>query len=178
MMLNSGTNVDSQTQAPNLSRTYVWLGGGSVSGLGTSSCGITPWTERYQYIGDPRDCPYADSKFGSAAMGTTDSFVTIAANSFNLYFKDLSANPQDGYYGYTTTTSGYEGNSDIRDMPKYYMLYRNGLLTQQGIFCNLNGYTAWHADMGGEFGDYYDPFCGSLRYRGISPANPRTIRSN
>jgi Tfp pilus assembly protein PilE len=161
-----GTNLStgnyftsSNTVLPDMSRTYVWMGGGPVSALGTASCGITPWTERYQYIGDPRDCPYADVKYGSVAIGTSDAYVTIPANSYNWYFKAIT----DGY-SFGNTANGYDSYSDRRDMPKYYYLYRNAMLNQTALFCNLNGYTCWHADMGGEMGGTYDPFANSVSF--------------
>jgi len=161
--LTTGPTSSNVNEQENLSRTFVWVGGPSGCTPGTSGCGVTPWTERYEFNGDPRDCPYADVKFGSSALGTSDAYVTIDSDSYNWYFKALNT---DGFSGFPKTTGGYNGGNpgDWRDMPRYYYLYRTALLNNQALFINLNGYTAWHADQGGEFGSVYDPWSNSLPF--------------
>ena len=66
----------SVTITPDLSRTYVWCGDTT----------IPPYTEQYQFTGDPRDCPYLDVKTGGISM--TNAAVTIAPNGYNWWFKE------------------------------------------------------------------------------------------
>lgn len=180
----SGSAAASELMA-DLSRTYLWLGEGSNSSVTWGGSGITPFTERYQYNGDPRHEPYLDCKFGSVAMGTTETTaggVTIDANCYNWYFRQIGSDngEADGYSGFLKTTAGYNGNptaaapnGDMRDMPRYYYTYRNALLQSSGVFTNLNGWTCWHADEGGEFGGTYDPFANSISIT-AQPFNPPT----
>ncbi len=156
------TTGSTANQGLNLSRTYVWIGGGAASQIGTAASGITPWTERYQFNGDPRDCPYADVKFGSSVLGTSDSNVTIDSDGYNWHWKDLHTSPTDGFSGFSQTDNGYDTYNDCRDMPRYYYLYRTAMLNQGAIFVNLNGWTAWHADEGGEFGSTYQPWSAGI----------------
>ena len=173
-----GTDLTTGTLAndpENRSRTYIWMGSGSSTIVGTASCGITPWSERFQFNGDPRDCPYQDVKFGGT--GVSGDSTTIDANGYNWYFKDLSGNP-DGYSGFTSTTSGYDGSGsgnfgDDRDLPKYYYLFRRAMLKSHAIFTNVNGWTSWHADQGGEFGSTYAPFSQGLPFID-TPWNPKS----
>jgi hypothetical protein len=151
--------------AEDISKTYCWV---SIA---------PPFTERYQFNGDPRDCPYYDVKCGYyPASGDT---VTIDADGYNWYFKNLGNNGSGGstdtYNGFDMATTCYQGGtppSDIRDMPRYYYLYRTALLNTGSIYDNLNGWSFWHAAQGGEFGDTYAPWPNSLPLMDL-PWNPR-----
>src|SRR5208282_1116884 len=105
----------------NQSNTYIWVGS------------TPPVTEKYQYMGDPRFEPYADSK---------------SKNSYNWEFVDLSTDtnsPRFGYLGYENTqpggsygggcgwggTTGGTWNNPCQnpgtvsyDAPRFYQLYR------------------------------------------------------
>ena len=160
--LTTGTSAGSVDQKLNLSRTYFWVGTGSGT-VGTSTSGIVPWTERFQFNGDPRDCPYLDVKFGTTVVDPTDSAVTIDADGYNWYFRDFDGN--NGYSGFTQTAAGYDTTDhDLRDIPRYYYTYRHGLLNNTTIYGNLNGYSFWHASEGGEIGSTYNPWVNSLQF--------------
>jgi len=171
----SGSAAASELMA-DISRTYLWIGTGNNSGVTWGGSGVTPFTERYQYNGDPRHCPYLDCKFGSVALATQDSGTTIDSDSYNWYWEAIgndnpSGNQGDGYGGFLKSTAGFNGQptgtgtyGDMRDLPRYYYTYRRGLLQTTGVFTNLNGWTCWHASEGGEIGGTYDPFASSLKY--------------
>jgi len=177
------------TLMSDLSRTYIWKGTGSNAGVPWGGSGVTPFTERFQFNGDPRHEPYLDCKFGSVALGTQDAGTTIDDDSYNWYFQNVGSDSQvpiaDGYSGFQQSTNGYHGfptgtgagfYGDMRDMPRYYYLYRRGILQTTGIFTNINGWTCWHASEGGELGGTYQPFQNSLSYL-TTPWDPANATS-
>jgi len=123
----------------NISRTYVWVGNAYAP----------PYTEQFQYLGDPRDCPYLDCKIGTvAALGSYAGMAaTLQANSYNWWFKDGAAGggqigmDQDGYTGFSAAGNvvGWEGAaagstpagghmaSEV-DLPRYYETIRGGIM--------------------------------------------------
>jgi hypothetical protein len=105
----------------NLSTTYAWVG-------------VTaPVTEQYQFLGDPRHCPYQDVK---------------AANGYNWYFTQVPA----AYSGFSQTAAGWGTyNCDI-DVPRFYQIYRSGLLKTSAIWTAMNGCSYFYYGLGGEFG--------------------------
>ena len=120
-------------QPTNLSRTYVWVSY------------AVPFTERYQFMGDPRHMPYADVK---------------ARHGYNWYF---------GPRGDALTAAGYEdfdkvpspanpllpGLWDGRlnvDVPRYMEVWRRGLMASRSFFVNPAGRAFSWLSLGGEFG--------------------------
>jgi len=145
------------TVIPNLSRTYVWTG----------DAFMPPYTEQYQFLGDPRDCPYYDVKVGGVSI--TGAAVTIGPNAYNWWFKgNGTANmTTDGYAGFgqagTSIWSG-DGGGDLNiDLPRYYQLIRQGLLSTTSIWTGTNGWSWFYFGIGGEYGSDQGP-----RSNGIS----------
>lgn len=108
----------------NLSRTYVWVGQ------------TPPVTEQYQFVGDPRHMPYTDVK---------------ANDGYNWFF---AAIPSGDYQGYTKTSAGWNGNGGavLYDVPRYFQMYRRGLLASGGIWTTMTGFSFYYTGMGGEMG--------------------------
>ena len=145
----------------NLSRTYAWVG-------------VTPppYTERYQYTGDPRDCPYLDDKVGGPQVS---GLVTIGPCSYNWWFRDITngATGVDGYLGFLNTSEGWgTTNTTVgpllmnQDVPRYFQTLRNGLLNTTAIWSNVNGWSDYYMGFGGEIGYDQAPFSGSVTYNG------------
>jgi hypothetical protein len=140
----------------NLSRTYAWLG-------------VTPppYTERYQYMGDPRDCPYLDVKVGGPQVS---GLVTIGPCSYNWWFKDVTNGTTgvDGYLGFMNTQMGWGNTSDPvllnQDVPRYFQTLRNGLLNTTSIWSSVNGWTGYYMGFGGEIGYNQNPFPQGVSY--------------
>jgi prepilin-type N-terminal cleavage/methylation domain-containing protein len=60
--LTSGTIYPAAVDPENISRTYTWWGTNTyIFGSGATPAAL-PLSERYQVLGDPRHCPYADLK--------------------------------------------------------------------------------------------------------------------
>ncbi len=134
---------------PNLSRTYVWCG----------DAFMPPYTEQYQFMGDARDCPYYDVKFGGVSI--TGAAVTIGPNAYNWWFKDGDANDQmakDGYAGFGAANGAapWAGRVQV-DMPRYYQLVRQALLSTTSVWANTNGWGWYYYGLGGEIGSDQSP---------------------
>lgn len=89
-------------QPSNLSRTYLWRGTNQWlwgNAAGTIPPNVPP-TERFQFIGDPRHCPYADAKMqhdgtlyglGPGLPAGTGQSSYPMAMGYNRYFDDFHA---------------------------------------------------------------------------------------
>ena len=120
---------------PNLSRTYVWVG-------------VTPpVTEQYQFIGDPRHMPYIDVK---------------NKNGYNWYFKYFDST---AYKGYPKVADGWGDDTLDIDVPRYFQMYRQGLLNTQAIWTAMSGFSFYYYGLGGEFGNDQEPFPSGIPFR-------------
>ena len=144
-----GAGVTSNSVPPNLSRTYVWVG----------NLTPPPYTERYQYLGDPRDCPYLDVKVGGIQV--PGASLTIDANGYNWYFKQLdTVTDSNGYkgFGQAGAVAGWGPDQDNADMPRYFQTLRNAMLNTTAIWANINGWGEYYFGLGGEYGGNQAPF--------------------
>jgi hypothetical protein len=137
--LLSGTSADNP---PILSRTYVWVGNGAPP----------PITEQYQFIGDPRHCPYMDVKNGSQNSDP----VAIGPDGYNWYFTGITNGTN--YNGFTQAVSGWGSQLNRVDVPRYFQVFRNAILSTQAIWSTMNGYSYFYYGLGGEFGGDTSPF--------------------
>lgn len=143
--LNSGSITDNP---PNLSRTYTWLG----------SSVPPPLTECYQFIGDPRHCPYMDVKDGGDTVtGPNGNSVTIGPDGYNWYFTSVPSGTS-GYNGFGQSANGWGSQLNRIDVPRYFQIFRNALLKTQAIWSTMNGYSYFYYGLGGEFGGDTPPF--------------------
>jgi prepilin-type N-terminal cleavage/methylation domain-containing protein len=139
---------------PNLERTYAWVGNNN----------IPPWTERYQFLGDPRHEPYQDTKLGTVAVFGSGTYgVTLEANSYNWWFKNFNGTV-DGYsgFGQAAANTGWGGDSDEVDMPRFYEMIRKGLENTTSIWTTMNGWSYYYYGMGSEFGSDQPPFTNGI----------------
>ena len=143
--LLSGTLADN---TPNLSRTYVWVGNNAPP----------PITEQYQFIGDPRHCPYMDVKNGSQ----NGDPVSIGPDAYNWYFTSIPNGTN--YNGFNQTTNGWGTEANDVDVPRYYQIFRNALMNTQAIWSTMNGFSYYYYGMGGEFGGDTAPFQNGVTY--------------
>ncbi|HVM33608.1 MAG TPA: hypothetical protein VMU88_10770, partial [bacterium] len=155
-----GTTIVLNDVPTNLSRTYAWFGKTPP-----------PYTERYQYMGDPRDCPYLDVKVGGPQVS---GLVTIGPCSYNWWFKDITngSTGVDGYLGFLNTDDGWGTTASSgpilmnEDVPRYFQTLRNGLLATTSIWSNVNGWSDYYMGFGGEIGYDQSPFSNSVSYNG------------
>lgn len=149
-----GNAVTSSAVIPNLSKTYFWIGNNYPP----------PTTERYQFTGDPRHCPYLDVKTGGPAVAGAGT--TIQSHGYNWYFKNLNGTT-DGYTGFDRggNIAGWGPDDAEVDIPRYMQMVREGLLKTTSIWTTTNGWSFYYFGIGGEFGFDHAPFSNSLTMR-------------
>jgi prepilin-type N-terminal cleavage/methylation domain-containing protein len=149
--LTTGPASLSSATWSNQSNTYVWIGS------------TPPYTEMYQFMGDPRYEPYADSK---------------ALNNYNWDFIDISTKTNgttyayQGYYDTVASAGGgcgwgstagngpnctnngsYSAGTTSYDVPRLHQMYRKGLLNSGGLWTTMSGWSFYYAALGGDMGD-------------------------
>jgi hypothetical protein len=175
----TGTMWPVRNQPPNLSRTYVWYGSNLwLYGDGTATnLPHLPMTERYQFMGDPRHCPYADLKKPHANSGAWNA-ANISPNlgmGYNRYFDDFedqsSGNQIGRWPGWSYTVGGTnygvinDGNPDNDgyawgtnngqielDVNRAFQMLRNALTSSQVVYTTMTGYSYYYIGIGGEIG--------------------------
>ncbi|MGH9421404.1 MAG: hypothetical protein ACRD3J_15605, partial [Thermoanaerobaculia bacterium] len=110
---STGTMWPVRNQPPNLSRTYTWRGTNVwLYGDGTNTNPPhLPMTERYQFMGDPRHCPYADLKkphttAGGAHVNNVNTNLGMGYNKNFDDFENASTDAGATWPGWTYTVGG------------------------------------------------------------------------
>ncbi|HAM39357.1 MAG TPA: hypothetical protein DCP53_08210 [Elusimicrobia bacterium] len=141
---------------PNLSKTYFWIGTNP------------PVTEKYQFIGDPRHCPYLDVKEDHRYNIWFSTFDTTFTGTNYKFFKSndiISGTRQYGTgWGALDTGVPYNGLIEV-DIPRFFQIYREGILNTQSIWSAMTGSSFYYYGCGGEFGSDKDPFTKSIRFK-------------
>ena len=151
-----GTAVTTNVAPPNLSKTYFWVG----------NTNPPPTTEQYQFLGDPRDCPYLDVKVGGETV--VGQAVTIEKNGYNWWFKNLNATT-DGYTGFGQAGNRTGWNNTATDLPRYFQMLRNGVMKSTAIWTTLNGFSFFYHGLGGEFGFDHPPYNNGITFLSTNP---------
>jgi hypothetical protein len=180
----TGTMWPVRNQPPNLSRTYVWRGTSLwLFGDGTNTnLPHLPMTERYQFMGDPRHCPYADLKMPHTNNGGAWPAANVNSNvgmGYNKYFDDFEVSGTNAggttsgatWPGWTyvvggntygvkndgnLTNKGYAWgttNGQIElDVQRAFQMLRNALTSSQVVYTTMTGYSYYYIGIGGEIG--------------------------
>jgi prepilin-type N-terminal cleavage/methylation domain-containing protein len=159
----------------NLSRTYVWRGDENYLFVGNPAANpktgpALPPSERYQFQGDPRHCPYADLKRPHTrngitwAAGNVNTFYGMGYNRYFDGFRDGSSNqrtnwPGWGYtagspavtYGVPDNTNALWNNLDV-DIPRVFQIWRTALMRSNALFTTMTGYPFFYIGLGNEIG--------------------------
>jgi hypothetical protein len=133
----------SRTEPTNISRTYCWW---------AQTTDVVPYTERYQFQGDPRHCPYADLRSGGTSF----------PDGYNWYFDDMEngTNAIASWPGLNAarmkndanaTNDGWMGRADV-DVPRMMRLVREGLQRSESLFTTLTGFSYYYIGLGNEVG--------------------------
>jgi len=97
-------------------------------------------------MGDPRHCTYQDVK---------------AANRYNWYFTQVN---NSDYTGFTMSSGGWSSDGNDIDAPRFYQIYRSGLLKTQAIWSAMNGWSYYYYGFGGEFGSDVAPLKSAIKF--------------
>ncbi|MGE3172658.1 MAG: hypothetical protein AB7O97_08520 [Planctomycetota bacterium] len=137
----------------NLSTTYTWW---------CDSADDVPVTERSQFFGDPRHCPYSDLMRESAS-GDPDHPAPAPdfANGYNWFFDSLAhtsgvARPGNGRAGYNGLSAGrltdlWRGAVSC-DVPRMMEMLRKGLVASRCVYTTLTGFSYYYLGVGGDIG--------------------------
>lgn len=147
--LSAGVMWPTKNKPTNRSTTYIWR---------YSSISSVPFSERYQFQGDPRHCPYADVKSYHGYNWFFDNFrnsaIDASADWGGFSKINSSANDTDGWHGQGGTT----GEMLEIDVPRFYQFLRTALLGANVLFNNITGYSFSYIGLGNEIG--YDAAMG------------------
>lgn len=169
----------------NLSRTYVFRGDDTwIFGDATHDPNL-PITERFQFLGDPRHCPYADLKMPHTSplgMGYNRYF-----DDFDTTVKKVSQNHladwpgwsykypalAGAWYGIKNNKSddidnndgwATQGGSLEIDVPRMFQVLRSSLLRTHAVYTTMTGFSYYYLGIGNEIGyDAANGFANSLQ---------------
>lgn len=120
----------------NVSRAYSYLYNVATT---------VPFSERYQFQGDPRHCPYAD----------LDRYGASFPNGYNWYFDNFntSGNAQAKWLAFDTTRMRalWEGRNQI-DTPRFTSWLRAAIVKDEAIYTTLTGFSYYYLSVGGDVG--------------------------
>jgi len=154
----TGVMYPTENKAENLSRTYAWW---------SEDRSVVPFSERGQFIGDPRHCPYADLKDCVPFTNFNDDWGNDNPfrNHYNWWFDNfrdnLSGNVFAKWPGYSNTriendeannNDGWANDKMRIDVPRYMELLRTGLIGADTVYTTLTGYSYYYMAIGNEIG--------------------------
>lgn len=116
----------------NMSETYVYWGGTREA---------VPFTERSQFCGDPRFNPYKDLLNGDPDYG----------DGYNWFFDDFDSDITVDFPGIVRKFDRW--NASVRqDLPRYFEMFRSGLVNSKAVYTTLTGYSYYYMGVGNEIG--------------------------
>jgi hypothetical protein len=177
-MIETDTQIGtSTTPAPmNVSRTYSWRGTDAwIFGDSTNDPNL-PITERFQILGDPRHCPYADLKMPHGSSGRTRA--NALGMGYNRYFDDFHAGTTNAaaswpgwsydapalsgtWYGIKNNTADTNANNDgwdtrsgmlEIDVPRIYQVLRSSVIKTHSVYTTMTGFSYFYVGIGNEIG--------------------------
>ena len=143
--LASGVMWPAKNKPSNLSSAYIWR---------NNSADEVPFSERYQFQGDPRHCPYADVKLNHGynwyfdnlrdATNVIAEWPGFDATRLN---NGTSANA-DGWHG----GGGTGGDMLEIDVPRFFQFIRTALTGANGVYTSITGWSYYYMGLGNEIG--------------------------
>lgn len=169
--VTTGTLVPVANAPANLSRTYAWRGTDTWLFGDAANEGHLPMTERFQFLGDPRHCPYADVKMPHIGSGLVRQ--DVLGMGYNRYFDDFhattnaratwpgwsySAGPGGDWFGIKNNTSDTDPNNDgwrnaiEVDVPRMTQILRTAVTRTHAVYTTMTGFSYYYVGIGGEIG--------------------------
>jgi prepilin-type N-terminal cleavage/methylation domain-containing protein len=136
--LTTGTMWPVRSDPANRSTGYAYF---------HASASTIPFSERYQFQGDPRHSPYSD----------TDRQGTTAPNGYNWYFDDLSGssgNEQGNWPAFDPARldDGWLGRGSANDVPRILSWLRAAVVGSEAVYTTLTGFSYYYLSIGGDVG--------------------------
>lgn len=138
-----GATMYPVTQDPeNVSETYTWW---------ADSREDVPFTERSQFLGDPRHNPYKD---------LYDDDDLDFPNGYNWYHDSLDNGIEDATNDFPgldedLLSDGWNGLVRL-DLPRFAGLYRRGLTQSHAVYSSVTGWSGFYTGIGNEIGSDAD----------------------
>jgi prepilin-type N-terminal cleavage/methylation domain-containing protein len=169
--LTTGTLYPVENAPANLSRTYAWRGTDLWLFGDATNEGHLPMTERFQLLGDPRHCPYADMKLPHQGSGLTRQ--DALGMGYNRYFDDFhsttnaratwpgwsySTGPGGDWFGIKNNTADTDSGNDAWkraievDVSRMTQILRGAVTRTHAIYTTLTGFSYYYVGIGGEIG--------------------------
>jgi hypothetical protein len=139
----TGTAWPVANRPENLSTTYAYF---------HASATTVPFSERYQFQGDPRHCPYADlDRYGGYPRGTNVSYT----NGYNWFWDDFNngtdATGQWLAFDGARLEAGWMGRQQI-DTARYMSWLRTAITKTEAVYTTLTGFSYYYLSVGGDVG--------------------------
>ncbi len=154
--ITTGTMWPARNQPANLSRTFIGR---------SDDPNIIPFSERYQFQGDPRHCPYADVQ---SAHGYNWYFDNLRNSSTNVITEwpgidggriNNGGTTDDGWHG----GGGTGGEMLEMDVPRFFSFIRTALTETNGVYTTITGWSYYYMGLGNEIGyDSSNGFASSI----------------
>lgn len=135
--LSTGAMWPTRVEPQNLSSTYTWF---------HASAQTVPFSERHQFNGDPRHCPYED----------LDRTGATAPHGYNWYWDNLingSGNQQGRWLAFegARLRDRWRGRSE-HDTPRLLQWLRTALVSSEAVWTTLTGFSYYYMSLGNDVG--------------------------
>lgn len=135
---NSGTMWPTPSDPDNLSVTYAWW---------ADSKEDVPFTERAQFLGDPRHLPYKD------CFKAGDDYP----NAYNWYLDNLVNGAENATTNFTSIDATllrdcWGAGAMACDVPRFMQLLREGLVKSRCVYSSLTGWSYYYMGIGNDIG--------------------------
>lgn len=155
----TGTMWPVANQPTNLSTAYCWR---------SNNANFVPFSERYQYQGDPRHEPYSDVKAANGYNWFFDNLRDASANQIANWpgfdaarTRNSLGNDYDGWHG--SGANGTGSDSSEIDVPRCFQFLRTALCETNSIYTTLTGFSYYYMGNGNEIGyDSANGFANSI----------------
>ncbi|MEW6026038.1 MAG: hypothetical protein AB1599_01910 [Planctomycetota bacterium] len=135
----------SRNKPANLSVTYAWR---------NNDANAVPFSERYQFQGDPRNMPYADIKASHGYNWYFDNMRDSSANVLSEWsgisstYVNNSSNNIDGWHG----AGGTSNDMMEIDVPRFFQFIRTALTDANCVWTTITGFSYYYMGLGNEIG--------------------------
>ncbi|MDJ0520709.1 MAG: hypothetical protein QNJ90_01400 [Planctomycetota bacterium] len=147
--LTTGVMWPTRRKPQNVSRTYAWF---------VDDPEDVPFSERYQFLGDPRHSPYAD----------TDRQGTTAPHGYNWYFDNFTDGASDERgrwlaFDGARLRDRWLGRAGGHDLPRLFSWLRTAVSQTEAVYTTLTGWSYYYLSVGGDVGyDSANGFANSI----------------
>jgi hypothetical protein len=148
--VTTGTMWPVANQPSNLCKAYAWY---------CDNIADVPFSERYQFQGDPRHCPYAD----------TDATGASFPHGYNWFFdnfQNAGVNATTAWLAFDTTRikdAWLTNRGSAHDVGRILYWLRTAIAKTEAVYTTLTGWSYYYLSLGGDVGyDSANGFANSI----------------